>query len=426
MKRHRLGACGMAGFAAALAALLAGCPDDVITVLSTTPVNGAVGVSTGAVLTVRFDAPARPDTLDIETEPEFSFSASWSADARTVTLAPDGALQPNMVYTITVWDLEPTGGGSIEGDYSFSFTTAGGGTDSAYRQSMRAFVQDIAAYARQTIPGFIVIPQNGEALMTIGGAPTGALSTDYVAAIDGQGREDLFYGYDEDNQPTPDAARNEMVAMLEVGETAGVEALVTDYCWTPARVDDSYAQNAARGFTSFAAPSRDLDAIPAYPATPHNVNAFDINGLYEAQNFLYVLDPGAFETRAAYLAALAGTDYDAIVLDLFYDDTALSPAELDSLRIKHNGGMRLLIAYMSIGEAEDYRYYWQPGWAPGSPQWIEAENPGWAGNYKVRYWDPEWQAIILGGPSAYLDRIVAAGFDGVYLDIIDAYEYFEE
>ncbi|MCX5769013.1 MAG: hypothetical protein NTZ09_01885 [Candidatus Hydrogenedentes bacterium] len=33
---------------------------------------------------------------------------------------------------------------------------------------------------------------------------------------------------------------------------------------------------------------------------------------------------------------------------------------------------------------------------------------------------------ILGGPDAYLDRIITAGFDGVYLDIIDAFEYFEE
>ena len=36
-----------------------------------------------------------------------------------------------------------------------------------------------------------------------------------------------------------------------------------------------------------------------------------------------------------------------------------------------------------------------------------------------------WQAVIFGDNDAYLNRILAAGFDGVYLDIIDAYEYFE-
>jgi cysteinyl-tRNA synthetase len=37
----------------------------------------------------------------------------------------------------------------------------------------------------------------------------------------------------------------------------------------------------------------------------------------------------------------------------------------------------------------------------------------------------EWQDIIFGDADGYLDRIMNAGFDGVYLDIIDAFEYFE-
>ena len=80
---------------------------------------------------------------------------------------------------------------------------------------------------------------------------------------------------------------------------------------------------------------------------------------------------------------------------------------------------------MSIGEAEDYRFYWDTAWESNEPEWLEGENPDWPGNYKVQYWEPDWQAIIFGGPDAYLDIIIAAGFDGVYLDIIDAFEYFE-
>jgi cysteinyl-tRNA synthetase len=81
---------------------------------------------------------------------------------------------------------------------------------------------------------------------------------------------------------------------------------------------------------------------------------------------------------------------------------------------------------MSIGEAEDYRYYREDRWKTGSPGWLDSVNPDWAGNFKVRYWDADWQSVIFGSPDAYLDRIVAARFDGVYLDIIDAYEYFAE
>lgn len=58
--------------------------------------------------------------------------------------------------------------------------------------------------------------------------------------------------------------------------------------------------------------------------------------------------------------------------------------------------------------------------------YISFAAPHWAGNSKVEYWDPAWQAVIFGSAEAYLDRILAAGFDGVYLDIIDAYEYFED
>ena len=48
-------------------------------------------------------------------------------------------------------------------------------------------------------------------------------------------------------------------------------------------------------------------------------------------------------------------------------------------------------------------------------------------NYKVRYWDPAWQAILFGTPGeAYLDRILAQGFDGIYLDIIDAFYFWSE
>ena len=36
----------------------------------------------------------------------------------------------------------------------------------------------------------------------------------------------------------------------------------------------------------------------------------------------------------------------------------------------------------------------------------------------MKFWDPAWQEIIF----AYTDRILAAGFDGVYLDKVDEFE----
>lgn len=59
------------------------------------------------------------------------------------------------------------------------------------------------------------------------------------------------------------------------------------------------------------------------------------------------------------------------------------------------------------------------------PDWLDGKNKNWPGNHKVKYWHPEWQKIILGTPDSYLDKIVSAGFDGVFLDIVDAFWHFE-
>ncbi len=110
------------------------------------------------------------------------------------------------------------------------------------------------------------------------------------------------------------------------------------------------------------------------------------------------------------------------------DATAFKPADTQRMKTRPDGGRKRLISYMSIGEAEDYRYYWQKSWetAATRPAWLDNLNPDWEGNYKVRYWDPAWQAVIMGSPQSYLDKIIAAGFDGVYLDIVDAFEYWRD
>jgi len=295
-----------------------------------------------------------------------------------------------------------------------------------YRAAMRTLVIDIAAYADDTAPGFLVVPQNGQELLTTSGEPDGPVARDYLRAIDGQGREDLFYGYDADNTATPAAETAWMTAFLDRALAEGVVPIVTDYCSTHSLMDDSYIRNAARGYLSFAADRRGLDGIPDYPSTPVNADGDPVSSLAEAGNFLYLLDPGAFPDRNAYLAAMDATTYDLLIVDAFAEDGILTDAEVDALQTKPGGARRLVLAYMSIGEAESYRDYWTAAWDRTPPAFVVEENPDWPGNFVVRYWDPAWRAILFGTDGAYLDRILAAGFDGVYLDIIDAFEYFEE
>jgi cysteinyl-tRNA synthetase len=299
-------------------------------------------------------------------------------------------------------------------------------TNTIYKQYMRSFVQDISVWGKGLHDGFIIIPQNGHELSTVNGNEDDDPDVPYISAIDGAGQEDLFYGYIDDDIQTPANDRDYLLSFLNLYEQNGVEVLVTDYCSTQSKMQDSYEQSESREFISFAADHRDLDNIPSYPHDPYNVNNSDITTLSDARNFLYLLDPTTYyKTKEEFIAAIAATNYDVFIIDLFYDDIQLTSEDVTALQTKANGGSRLVISYMSIGEAEDYRYYWQESWHTDPPEWLLEENPDWAGNYKVKYWHPEWQAIIFGNDTSYLKRILDAGFDGVYLDIIEAFEYFE-
>jgi len=307
-----------------------------------------------------------------------------------------------------------------------------------YKQRMRELVITLSRYARAYNPGFIVIPQNGNELLTVDGGPGSTPALDYIRAIDGIGREDLFYGYTADNRETPPEATLYMLPYLKLALENELTVMVIDYCRQRPKIDESYARNQGEGFISFAAPRRDLTVIPGYPDPVYAEHGGDVNNLAEARNFLFLINPEAFSDKERFLWALGRSNYDLLVIDAFVDGSRgpewLQPEDIQSLKQKSGGGRRLVICYLSIGEAESYRYYWDRSWDrnrdgrpdAGAPQWLAGENPDWQGNYKVRYWDAGWQAILFGSKESYLDQILSRGFDGVYLDIIDAFVYFEQ
>lgn len=299
---------------------------------------------------------------------------------------------------------------------------------SDYRERMVTFVESISNYAKRQNPDFLVVPQNGIMLLGDPQSNGNGLNPNkkYLNAIDGIGRESVFYGYNEDNQATPDEARNYINHFLKLAQVHHKTVLITDYCWSKQKIDNSYALGDSYGYISFAASHRELDNIPKYPKEPHRLNRRNIDELPDANNFLYLINTRNYLQKSGFIEDLSSTNYDILIVDLFFHgDIALTPQDIRKLKTKSNGSERLVIAYMSIGEAEDYRYYWEESWIHSPPTWMEEENPRWEGNYVVRYWDPQWQKLMFGSENAYLDRILSAGFDGVYLDLVDAYHYFE-
>lgn len=311
---------------------------------------------------------------------------------------------------------------------SIFFSCSNSDDDKDYKQEMRNFVQDLSSYAKDLNSNFAIIPQNGAEIVSTNGSNTGSPKVEYINAIDGIGQEDLFYGYNNDDEATPSEDNAWIRSFLDMAKNNGtVKIMVTDYTSTHSKMDDSYSKNNLMGYISFAADHRELDNIPNYPTNIYKENSEVITNLQDAKNFLYLLSPdNLFSTKQGFVDAVKNTNYDYIIMDFFYNEEEYTLAQIEELKQKANGGKRLLIAYMSIGEAEDYRYYWQSDWEVGNPSFIESENPNWPGNYVVRYWEPEWQNIIFGNNDSYLKKIIDAGFDGVYLDIIEAFESFEE
>lgn len=283
---------------------------------------------------------------------------------------------------------------------------------------MRKFVIELSEYAKSQDPDFIIIPQNGIELCFNFETISDGISTDYMNAIDAVGIEELFY-----NSGT--AVEDGRIAQAEViGQTKPV--LVADYVNPNSNMADAFTQSDNRGFISFprAADGYEYQFIPD---SVHNENSNDINSLSDAQNFLYLISTISYSSKTAFLNAIAASNFDVVLIDLFYDDE-LTSADIQSIKTKANGGKRLVIAYMNIGAAETYRYYWKDKWKKGRPGWIKKEYDGYPEEYWVKFWKKDWKEIIYGNDQSYTKKILNAGFDGAYLDNIEGYYnlYFDE
>lgn len=92
--------------------------------------------------------------------------------------------------------------------------------------------------------------------------------------------------------------------------------------------------------------------------------------------------------------------------------------------VKRLSAKKVCLAYVNVGQAEDYRTYWTGAWrGPGEPSFVLGADPdGWAGNYPVACWDPRWRRELWGGAGALVDLAIEDGFDGVLCDWVLGYE----
>lgn len=279
---------------------------------------------------------------------------------------------------------------------------------------MQDLVVALANYARSQKENFMVIPQNGVELLFNQQDPKLGFNKNYVQAIDGLGVEELF----NNGGLQADDERLDMLKMLD-----HKPVFVSDFI--NKNQDKNLASNKIKKhhFIPFVRTDQNYHYtfIPAgLPCDEHNS---DVTNLNQVRNYLYLINNERFDHKLTFISAIQATNYDLIIMDLFFNDQSFTSDEINSLKTKANGGKRLVIAYLNIGSAENFRYYWESDWNLRRPHWMQKKYAGYPDEYWVEFWHPQWQKILFGHAEAYLDRILLSGFDGAYLDNVEAY-YF--
>jgi cysteinyl-tRNA synthetase, unknown class len=299
-----------------------------------------------------------------------------------------------------------------------------------YREQMRRFVERIATFARGQRPDFIVVVQNGLDLISkaeLGEESEAAPAQSYLRSIDGVLVEALNFGQTEIDKATPEDRRENRLRLARMARDHGRKILVMDYAKRPETIRKAHRFNQKNRFVSFAANARGpaIVALPRYPRDPFDENPLSVISLKDVMNFAYLGDSSALGREDEFAFALHQTNYDMVVVDPFHGRRALGERAVETLKYKKLGARRLVLAHLDIATAASYLYYWQPSWNEAPPPWIAEPVPGDPDRYYVEYWRPEWQDIITGNAKSYLYGLVDRGYDGVVIEGLDTYRYFE-
>lgn len=128
--------------------------------------------------------------------------------------------------------------------------------------------------------------------------------------------------------------------------------------------------------------------------------------LSKVRSFEYAIATGTGSGSPLY-QAIANSSADMVLMTNTVDSPPLDRAAADP------SGTKLIFGYLDVAEASTY---WEPSLFAGGnvPSWFGHQNPGFPGLYTVQYWNPAWEQAL----QPVVDKIVADGFDGIFLDVL--------
>ncbi len=289
----------------------------------------------------------------------------------------------------------------------------------SFQEEMRQLIQNISKNAKAVKPDFFILPRNGIELLK-----TGILiNSDYQSAIDGQLVEGQFYGYSTVNQVNSVNEINYFEAFLGKNIIGTKPVFNIDFCNSETSINNSLLKNQTNGNKTYISLNKELNLLPLPNFKIVDENSKNITSLSEAKNFMILLKYDNY-SKENLLDNLTKTNFDLIIINGYFKSQLLSIEEIKALKTKKNGGKRLVITEMDISQADSKKDYWQQIWRLKLPNFVNKEI-GIVGDFRVNYWDAEWQNVLSGNENSLINTFLKLGYDGVLLTGSDAYKYYE-
>ncbi len=299
-----------------------------------------------------------------------------------------------------------------------------------FREDMRVFIQQISSYARSIRPTFSIIVRDPEELIIkrdVQDETVIAPARTFMLSIDGVMFDGVFRGDRVVGKPPPPELQKVTLDRIQRAKQNGLSVLLLDFAAKPTEIDEVFrgADKLSVVANVLPVPENLMTSLPAYPRRPHRENPKNVLSLHNVKNFAYIANPRAWGRQDEFAFALHDSNYDLLIVDPFIGREPLSARAVATLKYKKIGAQRLVFARADITSAMSHRYYWQPGWAEGSPSFVGAPFPGEPDRYFVDYWDPSWQQLMYGNPQSFVYGLIQQGYDGVVLEGMRTYLAFE-
>lgn len=128
--------------------------------------------------------------------------------------------------------------------------------------------------------------------------------------------------------------------------------------------------------------------------------------LDEVQSWYYYIHRDSDLAQA--MQDIRGSTVDMVVL------TPVNPEPLSLYELGPQDPIhdKIILGYVNNVEAVATDYLMRQEFENGLPTWAGAPHHPWPELYSVRFWEPQWEAVM----HRYIDARIAAGFDGIFFD----------